>query len=194
MVDNGHVSDSVTVIVLAGGTSRRFGSDKLAAVLPDGRAVLDACLSGMPSAWPIVVVGPSRPVPSEVADRVRFVREDPPSSGPLAGIAAGLELVETDLACVVAGDTPRAGLVVASLVDALAEETIDGVPAPAAVMSDGEGQSNPLLAAYRVEALRDAMPAEPANRAARTLLALPHVLVRPETEIWDVDHPEDLQR
>jgi CTP:molybdopterin cytidylyltransferase MocA len=36
------------------------------------------------------------------------------------------------------------------------------------------------------------MPSSPANLAARKLLALPHVLVRAEVEVHDIDTPEDL--
>ena len=52
-------SGDVTVVVLAGGTSRRFGSDKLAAPL-GGSTVLDTVLGSLPSKWPVVVVGPPR--------------------------------------------------------------------------------------------------------------------------------------
>lgn len=176
------------VIVLAGGSSRRFGSDKLAASLPDGRTVLDHCLLGMPSAWDLVLVGPSREVPSAVADRVRFVRESPIGGGPLAAIAAGLEVVTADVVCVAPGDAPRAGEVLPLLVAAL-----EAAPLVAtAVLSDGEGQANPVLAAYRVRELRDAMPPEPAGVAARTLLSLPHREVRSPFEVRDIDTPEDL--
>jgi molybdopterin-guanine dinucleotide biosynthesis protein A len=184
------MASSASVIVLAGGTSRRFGSDKLAALLPDGDSVLEHCLSGIPDDWPVVVVGPSRVVPPSVAGRVRFVRESPPGSGPLAGVAAGLAEVTTEVVCVVAGDTPRAGKVLPQLVAALeAEASVD-----AAVMGDGEGQENPLLAAYRVPALRGAMPRSPANLPARKLLALAHVLVPADAEVRDIDTPEDLAK
>ncbi|WP_404385710.1 nucleotidyltransferase family protein [Knoellia locipacati] len=182
------MSGSVQVIVLAGGSSRRFGSDKLAALLPDGRSVLGHCLAGMPSGWPLVVVGPSRVVPEAVAGRVSWVRESPPGGGPLAGIAAGLEAVGSDVVCVVPGDAPRAGEVLALLVAEL-----DGdVSVSAAVLSDGEGRANPVLAAYRTDDLRRALPDSTAGVPARTLLSLPHVEVRAAFEVRDVDTPEDL--
>jgi molybdenum cofactor guanylyltransferase len=68
-------SSEVTVVVLAGGTSRRFGSDKLAAPLA-GTTVLDVLLGSLPAQWPLVVVGSERPVVREV----RWVGEDPPGA------------------------------------------------------------------------------------------------------------------
>ena len=85
-------SSDVTVVVLAGGTSRRFGSDKLAAPL-GGSTVLDTVLGSLPPEWPVVVVGP----PRECRRPVTWTREDPPGGGPLAGVAAGVDAVTTDL-------------------------------------------------------------------------------------------------
>ena len=47
--------DGVVVLLLAAGLGRRFGGDKLAALLPDGRAVGAATLDLVRSAWPRVV-------------------------------------------------------------------------------------------------------------------------------------------
>ncbi len=44
-------STDVTVVVLAGGTSRRFGSDKLAAPL-HGSTVLETVVGSLPPGWP----------------------------------------------------------------------------------------------------------------------------------------------
>ena len=49
----------VTVVVLAGGTSRRFGADKLGARL-HGSTVLATVVGSLPPSWPVVVVGPPR--------------------------------------------------------------------------------------------------------------------------------------
>ena len=133
-------ADDVTVVVLAGGESRRFGSDKLAAPL-GGSTVLDHVVAGLPAAWPLVVVGAARPTVGEVA----WTREDPPGGGPLAAVEAGLALVRTGILVVVAGDMPFAGSVVRTLVDAL-REAAPGVVA--AVGLDEDGVPNPLLAAY----------------------------------------------
>lgn len=180
---------AVAAVVLAGGASRRFGSDKLSA--PFGRStVLDRLLDGLPGPadWPVVCVGPSRPTHRPVT----WVREEPPGGGPLAAIAAGLDHVDPEAAVVVllAGDQPYAAAA-ALRISALLDQS-PGVEAVVAV--DGHGRSNPLLAAYRTEALRAALPAEPAGTAARFLLDHLRVLaIRvADDEGRDIDTPEDL--
>jgi molybdopterin-guanine dinucleotide biosynthesis protein A len=176
----------LTVVVLAGGQSRRFGSDKLAAPL-GGTTVLDHLLDALPSAWPVVVVGEAR----DTAREVVWTREEPPGGGPLAGIDAGLGLVGTGHVAVVAGDMPYAVpglLVLAAALAAAGPETA------AAIAVDDEDHANPLLAVYRVASVRTVMPRPAHGRPAKTLLALPHLRV-PVSGVTsrDVDTPADLQ-
>lgn len=183
---SGPAPQDLTVVVLAGGQSRRFGSDKLAAPLA-GTTLLDHLIATLPEAWPVVVVGE----PRATARDVEWTREDPPGGGPLAGVEAGLDRVGTGLVAVVAGDMPyaAAGLVVlaAALRDA-GPETV------AAVGTDDQGFANPLLAVYRAAAVRATLPRPAHGRPAKTLLALPHVEVRVAgVASRDVDTPRDLE-
>ena len=180
---------AVVAVVLAGGTSRRFGSDKLAAPFGDS-TVLERLLDDLPGPvdWPVVCVGPPRATRRPVV----WVREEPPGGGPLAAVAAGLRQVDSEVAVVVvlAGDQPyaaAASLRLSALLDQSPE--VDAV-----VAVDAQGRSNPLLAAYRTEALRAALPPEPAGTAARFLLdRLRALAIRvADDEGRDIDTPEDL--
>ncbi len=173
----------VTVLVPCGGESRRFGADKTRAPLA-GSTVLDRLLTGLPPHWPVVCVGPERPV----TRRVAWQRESPPGGGPLAAVAAPLATVASPVLAVVAGDQPLAGPVALRLVaDLLARPGLDGVCA-----RQPDGRLNPLLAAYRTGALRRAVPADPAGRPAAFLLDVLEVGAV-DADTPDVDTPSDLE-
>lgn len=109
----------LAVIVLAGGESRRFGSDKLVARLDD-RTLLEHALDGIPVGTPIAVVGPERPLSRAVV----FLREDPPGGGPAAGLMAGLRWALDQHAAMIAtlpGDAPAGGRAAMQLVAVLAD-------------------------------------------------------------------------
>lgn len=178
-------SAAVTVVVLAGGRSSRFGGDKLAAPLR-GTTVLDHLLDALPPHWPVVVVG----APRAVGRDVTWTREEPPGTGPLAAVLAGVAAARTDLVAVVAGDMPDAAPALARLVDVL---TGAGPQVEAAIAVDDEGTPNPLLAAYRTGAVRTTTPDDPRGAPARSLLRLAHVEVAvPGAAARDVDTPDDL--
>ncbi|MDF2145243.1 molybdenum cofactor guanylyltransferase [Knoellia sp. p5-6-4] len=175
-----------TAVVLCGGESRRFGSDKTRADL-GGVSVLDALLSSLPKAWDVLCVGPERPT---VRGGVRWTREDPPGGGPVAGLAAALGEVEAPVTVLLGGDMPGAGPVAVELAAALA-----GVPHADVVAGvDGDGRVQPLLAAYRTVALRAALPDRPAGTPLRRVLdgLRVHRVEVPERASRDIDTPEDL--
>lgn len=176
---------AVTVVVLAGGRSTRFGADKLAAPLR-GSTVLDHLLDTLPPHWPVVAVG----APRAVGRDVTWTTEEPPGTGPLAAVLAGVAVARTDVVAVVAGDMPDAAPALARLVAVL---TAAGPQVEAAVAVDDANRPNPLLAAYRTAAVLAAAPEDPRGVPARSLLGLAHVEVAvPGAAARDVDTPADL--
>lgn len=187
--------DVLGVIVLAGGKSSRMrGTDKMTARFGVG-TVLDSCLASASTAYPdspIVIVGPERDLPPELASaRLIRVREDPPGGGPVPAVRAGMDAVpaEATLVAVVAGDMPEAPKVLGELVHPLtADDTLDVAVARAG------GAVQPLLAVYRRASLAGVLAADSSLRTARSLLTgLRHRLVEvPERLCYDIDTPEDL--
>lgn len=115
-------------LVLAGGGSARLGRDKLA--LRSGpRTLLGEVLDGaLRHADPVIAIGPA----VDLGPRILWTREDPPGSGPVSAIAAGLALLAAepegigrDLVCLLAGDAPRGPLAIPALVAAL-DPDVDG--------------------------------------------------------------------
>lgn len=178
---------SIGCLVLCGGRSRRLGHrDKTTARLGPA-TVLDALLDSLPDVWPVVAVGPARPTHRTVA----WAREDPVGGGPVAAISAGLEAMPAALVVVVAGDMPFAGPAAAGLGTRLwANPAVEAV-----VARDPDGRLQPLLAAYRHDALRRALPSPPddapAMRILDALVLEPLDLADPAA--WDIDTPDQLE-
>lgn len=96
----------VTVLILAGGESRRFGSDKARAQVPGrtGSLLADAVRLGLTVAAQTIVVGPERP--GIDIGKAILVGEDVPFQGPLAGARTGLKAVGHPLVILMAVDQP----------------------------------------------------------------------------------------
>jgi len=144
---------AVSGIILAGGRSRRFGSDKLAVRIGDG-TLLDRSVAAVAQIATdiVVVVAPGdHRVPASVDRPLRIVADPVAHGGPLVGLLTGLEAVDQPLAIVVGGDMPELradvlGLLVRTLA---AEPTIDGV------VLRSRGALVPLPAAVRTGAATD---------------------------------------
>lgn len=188
MTTAGPAADRVTAVVLAGGTSSRFGTDKLAATYA-GSDLLTAVIGSLDPRWSVVVVGPERPV----GRAVRFTRETPPGSGPAAAVLAGLGALDTATRAVITlpGDSPRAGRVAEVLLAALRDHD--------RVVAVADGQPNPLWLGLRGAALTRAQALDPmawVDRSARSLVRELDPTPVSVTDGWlaDVDVPEDLER
>lgn len=155
-------------VVLAGGAGRRLGGADKSRLRVGGRTLLDHVLAACAAARSVVVVGDV--VVPEGIDRTV---EDPPGSGPVAGLAAGLAALAAPPApwtLVLAVDQPGAAGVVPELLTLLPDVAadVDGV-CPA----DGRGRVQWLLAAYRTASLRRALAelGDPRGRSVRDLVA-----------------------
>lgn len=106
----------VLAAIIAGGSGRRFGSDKAQAIL-DGRTLLDHAIAGLAiQCDSLVVCGRSVPGENCLVDRPR------PGLGPLGGLAAALHYGRGhgfDAVLTSACDTPRVPL---DLLDRLSGE------------------------------------------------------------------------
>jgi molybdopterin-guanine dinucleotide biosynthesis protein A len=139
-------------IVLAGGASRRLGSDKPEQRI-GGRRLLDIALAAVAGADAVVVVGPPRDVPTGVT----LVQEIPPGAGPVAALAAGFAELPVDRADVVVlpADLPD---ITADTVAALAQARGD---APVALAVDDSGRPQYLTAVWDSAALAAALGTDP---------------------------------
>jgi molybdopterin-guanine dinucleotide biosynthesis protein A len=157
----------VSVVVLAGGRSRRFGRDKLAEPI-DGRSLLVHAIDAVrPLAGEIVVVAAPGTTPAVPADVV--VVHDPVAfDGPLAGARVGLGAATGSIALVVGGDMPDPSVEVLASMIALLEAS----EAVTSVVLEHDGRPRPLPMAVRRDAalLAAAQLLETGERRLRAII------------------------
>ncbi|MBM7829830.1 molybdopterin-guanine dinucleotide biosynthesis protein A [Agromyces cerinus] len=152
-------------IILAGGRASRLGGVQKAEVEVGGHALLDTALEAAARSNRIVVVGPEELRRERGRDTsARYVGEDPPFGGPVAGIAAGLSALGDFASApvwllVLACDLPFAPRAVGLLehalieidaeIDAEADGEADGV-----CLVDADGREQWLAGIYHRTSLR----------------------------------------
>lgn len=198
-------NDKISVLILAGGRSRRMGQDKLWLML-DGMPMIERVIRrALPLAGEILISANAPehfdllmrtlPVPSQVVPDLF------PGAGPLAGIHSGLRTARHDLLLALAADLPFVnGVLVRHMVELAAgfDAVVPQTPHPVT----GELGWEPLHALYR----RSCLPAIAARLGAGERQAFcfyPDVRVRailpPELRSYDptlssflnVNTPED---
>jgi molybdopterin-guanine dinucleotide biosynthesis protein A len=184
------MAEGLDAVVLAGGLARRLeGADKPALEF-GGVTLLDRVIEACAEAGEVVCVGPIRPTRRPV----RWTREDPPGAGPVAALAAGLELTQTAHVLVLAADLP---FLTAEPVHSL---WVSAAGHDGAVLIDRAGKDQWLAACYRREALTTAIDRLAAERGGTAGLSLKRLLAGfdlarvpdPDGQSFDCDTWEDV--
>ncbi len=179
MIDQG--AADVSYVILTGGRSSRFGTDKAKAEI-NSVSLLDRLLDSLPEVSSVasvpVVIGPET------------------QGGPAAAVDAGIAAISTRWVAVVAVDMPFAPPVIAYLVQLALEVKADGL-----IPIDAGGKAQWLCALYQVAPLRAALAAfgsvagAPLHKVLAPLnlhrVQLPGELAR---LLIDIDTPADLER
>jgi molybdenum cofactor guanylyltransferase len=176
-------------IILAGGRAARLGGADKPGLVVGGRSLLASVTAAAAEAGAvqIVVVGPHRP---GLIGAPRFVREEPPGSGPVPALRRGLAELDADWAAVLAADLPflRAGHVRALLGAAAGPG--------GAVLVDDEDCPQWLTGCWRAAPLRRAAAGyEGASlRGLMAPLNPARVVIRGGPQAWlDCDTEDDLR-
>jgi len=188
-------------VVLAGGRSSRFGSDKLAVVYR-GQPLLQHAVTRLAEACGrvVLVLAPDADAPSVPPGLpVTMARDATAFDGPLAGLASALPLVPTSWVMVVAGDMPDLSPPVLLEMLRVAEEAHVDL-----VALEDDGRARPLPCVAATATAREVVPAllHAGERRFRALLDACRVAVIDEATwtaldprrgtLHDVDVPTDL--
>lgn len=193
-----------TAIILAGGDSRRMGSDKADLLLGDV-TLLQRVVSTMEKLFPEVILSVRRPRPEidlpQVCDEQLV--DGMQGAGPLAGLAAGLGHIATPWAFVVACDMPFMEPAVVELLGRYRSNPPSILPCQA-VVPVVQGHPQPLAAFYARSCLGTirAHLAGDGKRSLRAILEQLQVryvdeaeLLRADPELrsfFDLDTPQDV--
>ena len=179
-------------IVLAGGKARRLNGVEKPALWVGDRRLLDIALDALAGAATTIVVGSQLPSTRDVV----WTREVPAGSGPVAGLAAALELTKESHIVVLAADLP---FVTGDAVEQLVRSAEHRA---GAIAIDRGGHDQPLLGCFDTDALRAALPDRSEGASMRAVITaiewagrLERINLGGDPPVtWDCDTAEDLQR
>lgn len=146
MPSNNCANKAFSVIVLAGGHSRRFGRDK--ALLPwEGRTLIEHVIAQLQTLSDDLLVVTGEEIRYRDLVRVPIFSDEIADRGPMAGLYTGLKRARYDDSLVVACDMPW---VSAALVQRLVQEIDERVQA---IVPEVGGHRVPTLAIYHKRCL-----------------------------------------
>lgn len=184
----------IDVIIVAGGRGKRMGGVDKATVTVNGERLIDLLLDEVSilDALQQVVVVSSRNL--SIRPGVKTTAEDPPFSGPVAGILAGVDALRdaaADRTAILAVDAPESATLIPEL-----NEALDDSDAQVAVIREAGGHLQPLCAVWDTESLWLALNemGETADKPAKALIAAAEAIteVAGSGEERDYDTLEEL--
>lgn len=185
------------MIVLAGGTGKRLGGCSKPDLLIAGDRLISWTLSFLPKV-PTVVVAPEE---VEVPEKVFLTMEEPPGSGPAAGIVAGWHRLAasfvfspSDIIGVCPVDAPLSGFALRQLGRQLQEMNEDGSGKEKILLGQVREVTQYVLGAFTVRALMEMARSNPLNRSVRGLLGEIGFATREISPNYarDLDTPADI--
>jgi len=138
---------NITAVLLAGGESRRMGKDK-ATVLFRGKPLWQIQVELLRGLNPAKIFVSGRTDPAWRPADVQFVADDPPSRGPLSGLAASLAEMNTAHLLVLAIDMPF-------MTEQYLKFLCDQIEPGTGVVPTIDNRAEPLAAIYPREASFD---------------------------------------
>lgn len=204
-------TEAISLLVLAGGRSRRMGQDKVWMAL-DGVPLLERVVGRvLPLAGEVLFSANDaarfQALVQQLAERgvpAQVVPDRFPGSGPLAGIHAGLAVARYDLVLALAADMPFVNLALIGEMIRLAAG-FDAVVPQTAQPEPGELTWEPLHALYRRSCL-SAIESHLAAGERQVICFFPDIRVRPMApeeiarfdpgflSFFNINTPEDWQR
>ena len=181
-------------VILAGGAAERLGGASKPDVELGGQRLLDRVLVSVSDAREIAVVGDV-----EVPVGVHRTLEDPPLGGPVAGVAAGLDVLQSTapaewtvlLACDLADPLPALGKLVAAWSHAVRNRDIPTDGHDGWCLADSGGHPQWLFGIHRTASLRAALArlGSPRDRSMKSLFAESTLVTVPaaDDDVADID-------
>lgn len=174
-------------LILAGGYSRRFGSDKALHPVRGATMIERVYLTLSSVLTPILISTRSKKQTYNLP--VKHVIDRYAGQGPLAGLHAGMKAVDTPWIFIAAVDMP---LIEASLITTILDETTDDVEA---VITQTGDRLQPLFGCYRVslaDAVEERLQAKMLS-ATRFAMELKAKRIRlPALPLTNINRPTDL--
>ncbi|MFC4121160.1 NTP transferase domain-containing protein [Nonomuraea zeae] len=173
-------------VILAGGEARRLGGADKPGLAVGARSLVENVVGAVSNARTTILVGPERPIPGVV-----FAREDPPRSGPVPALTAGLGEVTAPWVVLLAGDLPF--MTAAHVADLLAAAAGAGDSGGVVLVDDG-GREQWLASAWRTAQLKAALAAYEGRSLKGLLAPLTGTrLALPGRPWFDCDTMDDLE-